>query len=108
MQQIKYKEDRTLKMGHTIVVDEKYSVEITKLEATWSLTSTYEVDVDYTIELKITNEHGETLCLHKDYYIENLAEHPNLLLEFEDLDEIKKETFSAKDMGYASIDLFFS
>ena len=53
MQQIKYKEDRTLKMGHTIVVDEKYSVEITKLEATWSLTSTYEVDVDYTIELKL-------------------------------------------------------
>lgn len=73
-----------------------------------SLTSRFEVDVDYTIELKITDEYGKTLCLQKDYYIENLAEHQNLLLEFEDLDEIKKETFSAKDMGYASIELFFS
>lgn len=34
MQQIQYKEDRPLKMGHTIVVDDKYNVEITKLEAT--------------------------------------------------------------------------
>ena len=108
MQQIQYKEDQPIKMGHTIVVDEKYNVEITKLEATWSLTSQFEIDVDYTIDLKITNENGETLYLHKDYYIENLAEHPNLLIEFEDLDEIEKDTFSAKDMGYASIELFFS
>ena len=63
MQIVDYKEERALTMDYEIVVDDAYDVELTELDVTWGLTSRFKVEVDYKIELKVTNEHGETLYL---------------------------------------------
>ena len=107
MQRVDYKEERPLTMDYEIVVGDAYDVEVTELDVTWGLTSRFKVEVDYKIELKVTNEHGETLYLSSNYFIEDLDEHQQLVIEFDYMDASGTDSFTVQDMGYASIELKF-